>query len=124
MSADHTPPGAVTLTIHASGAIVTMDSSDEGRAAVMSVLDALAGPPRRSAAEERAIVSRAVCEAAAQVHGHAPSFFDRVLRPLIEDQLFRPATRLDAALRQDPNLSDADIEALIEADHFRGRETL
>lgn len=58
------------------------------------------------------------------MNDNTPSFFDRVLRPLMENREFRPATRLDAALRQDPNLSDADIEALIEADHFRGRETL
>ncbi len=58
------------------------------------------------------------------MNDNTPSFFDQVLRPLLEDNPFRPATRLDAALRQASHLSDADIEALIEADHFRGRETL
>lgn len=58
------------------------------------------------------------------MNDNTPSFFDRVLKPLLDDNPFRPATRLDAALRQAETLTQADIEALIEADHFRGRETL
>lgn len=53
MSANHLPPEAVTLTIHASGSIVTMDASDDGRAAIRAVLAAMAGPSPSPAAQAR-----------------------------------------------------------------------
>lgn len=53
MSANHLPPEAVTLTIHASGSIVTMDASDAGRAAIRAVLAAMAPPPPSPAAQAR-----------------------------------------------------------------------
>lgn len=53
MSANHLPPGAVTLTINAHGAVVTMDASDTGRGAIRAVLSALALPPPSPAAQAR-----------------------------------------------------------------------